>query len=163
MSTSSKRIPVGRIVGAFGIRGQVKVEPLTDFGERFDTGRILYLDGEPLKIKSSQFHKNQFLLGFSEVPDATAAERLQWKTLEADDDVDLDLEEDEYLTRDLIGLMVLTVEGRPLGKVDEVLPYPAQDVIVVGSIMIPAVKEFVKQVDLENKKIIVKLLEGMEE
>lgn len=156
------RIPVGRIVGAFGIRGQVKVEPLTDFAERFDKGRTLYLDGEPLEIKSTQFHKNQFLLGFAEVPDATAAERLQWKTLEADD-MELELEEDEYLTRDLIGLMVLTEEGRPLGKVDDVLPYPAQDVIVVGNIMIPAVKEFVKEVDLENKTIVVKLLEGMEE
>ena len=157
------RVIVGRIVGAFGIRGQLKVSPLTNFTERFEKGRTLYLDGEPLEIKSSQFHKKHFLLGFAEIPDATAAEKLQWKELEAEDDLHLELNEDEYLTQDLVGLMVLTEDGRPLGKVDEVLPYPAHDLLVVGKVMIPAVKKFVKEVDLEGKKIVVKLLEGMEE
>ena len=157
------RIRVGRIVGAFGIRGQVKVEPLTHFVERFDKGRILYLEGQPVEIKSSQFHKKHFLLGFAEVPDTNAAETLQWKDLEADDDIVPELDEDEYLTEDLIGLMVLTEEGRPLGKVDEVLPYPAHDVLVVGKIMVPAVEEFVKEVDLDGKRIVVRLIEGMED
>ena len=58
---------------------------------------------------------------------------------------------------------MITKEGRPLGKVDQVLPYPAHDVLVVGKIMIPAVQEFVKEVDLEGKRIVVKLLEGMED
>jgi 16S rRNA processing protein RimM len=161
--TASKRIAVGRIDGAFGIKGQLKVTPLTDFVERFDEGRTLYLDGEPLEIRSSQWHKNHFLLGFDEIPDATAAEKLQWKTLEADAEEEFELGEDEYRTKDLVGLLAVTEEGRPLGKVDQVLPYPAQDILVVGSLMVPAVKEFVKEVDLEGGKIVLRLLEGMEE
>ncbi|HRK23221.1 MAG TPA: ribosome maturation factor RimM [Fimbriimonadaceae bacterium] len=161
--SDSERVPVGRIVGAFGIRGQVKVEPLTDFLERFDKGAVLYLDGEPLRITGSQIHKGRILLSFKEVPDANAAEKLQWKTLEADPIEDLELEEDEFLTEDLIGLLVLTEDGRPLGKVDNVLPYPAQDILVVDRLMIPAVKEFVRSVDLEKGQIVVRLLEGMEE
>jgi 16S rRNA processing protein RimM len=163
MEGSVKRIPVGRIVGAFGIRGQVKVQSLTDFTERLDKGRTVYLDAEPIVIKASQVHKNQFLLTFDGIPDATTAEKLQWKTLEADADNGPELDEDEFLSEDLVGLMVLTEEGRPLGKVDEVLPYPAQDILVVGKLMIPAVKEFVREVDLEGKTIKVKLLEGMED
>lgn len=159
----SERVPVGRIVGAFGIRGQVKVEPLTDFLERFDKGAILYLDGEPMRVAGSQIHKGRILLTFREIPNANAAERLQWKTLEADPIEDFELEEDEYLTEDLIGLMVITDDGRPLGKVDKVLPYPAQDILVVDRLMIPAVKEFVRSVDLDKGQIVVHLLDGMEE
>lgn len=156
------RIAVGRIVGSFGIKGQLKVTPLTEFVERFDKGRTLYLEGEPLKIAASHFHKGQFLLSFKEIPDKTSADRLQWKELEADADLVPELEEDEFMTKDLVGLPVFTVEGRPLGKVDEVLPYPAHDILVVGHVMIPAVKQFVKEVDLEMGQIVVELIEGME-
>jgi len=162
MSSLPDRIPIGRIVGAFGIKGQVKVTPLTDFEERFDKGQTVYLDGEPWVIKTSQWHKGHFLLGFAEVPDATAAEKLQWKTLEAEPGEGPELEADEFLTQDLIGLLVLDEGGRTLGKVDEVLAYPAHDILVVGKLMIPAVKEFVQDVDLEEHRIVVKLIEGME-
>src|SRR5690242_10361805 len=121
MKESAKRIPVGKIAGAFGIRGQVKVTPLTDFDERFDKGKTVYLDGQPLKIQASQWHKSHFLLTLQGVEDATTAERLQWKVLEADADEHPKLDEDEFLTEDLIGLLVLTEEGRPIGKVDQVL------------------------------------------
>jgi 16S rRNA processing protein RimM len=163
MKDSPNRITIGKIAGAFGIRGQVKVTPLTAFNERFDKGQTVFLDGQPLKIKASQWHKSHFLLTLEGIEDATSAENLQWKTLEAEAGDGPELDEDEYLTKDLIGLLVFTEEGRPLGKVDRVLPYPAHDILVVGPLMIPAVKEFVKAVDLENKTIAVHLLEGMEE
>jgi 16S rRNA processing protein RimM len=157
------RVVVGRIVGAFGIKGQVKVQALTEFHERFEKGATLYLDGEPLRVQTSQWHKGHFLLGFREVPDASAAESLQWKNLEAVADYRRELEEGEFLTDDLIGLLVLTEEGRPLGKVDDVLPYPAHDILVVGKLMIPAVQQFVRSVDLEAGQMVVELLPGMED
>ncbi len=161
--TASQRIPVGRIVGAFGIRGQVKVELLTDFEERLAKGATVFLRGEPIKIKAAQWHKHQLLLSFAEVPDMTAAEALQWEYLEADAGDVPALEEDEYFSKDLVGLAVFTVDGRPLGKVEAVLDYPAHDVLNVDGILIPAVKQFVKEVDLEGQKIVVELIEGMEE
>lgn len=158
-----KRIPVGRIVGAFGLKGQLKVETLTAHTERFEKGATLYLDGEPLVIKGSQIHKGRLLLSFAEFPNLTAAEKLQWKTLEADALEEIELEEDEFMTEDLLGLMVLSEDGRPLGKVDQVLAYPAHDILVIGKIMIPAVKEFIRKVDIKQGQIVVRLLEGMEE
>lgn len=161
--TDPKRVPVGRIVGAFGLKGQLKVELQTEFMERFDKGATLYIEGEPYVVKGSQIHKGRLLLSFSEFPNLTAAEKLQWKTLEADPLESVELDDDEFMTKDLIGLMVLTEDGRPLGKVDQVLLYPAHDLLVVGKVMIPAVKEFVLRVDLEQAQIVVRLLEGMEE
>lgn len=161
--SDSERVPVGRIVGAFGIRGQVKVEPLTEYLERFDNGAILFLDSEPVRVAASQVHKGRILLSLDGITSATDAEKLQWKILEAEPLVRPELKEDEFLTRDLIGLEVQTEDGRRLGKVDQVLAYPAHDILAVGKLLIPAVKEFVLSVDLEAGEIVVRLLEGMEE
>jgi 16S rRNA processing protein RimM len=90
-----------------------------------------------------------------------AAEELRWKFLEAFPLEDPDLEDDEYLVEDLLGCRVVTEAGEDLGVLDEVEPMPAQDVYRVGEIRIPAVKEFVREIDLENKVITVRLIPGM--
>ena len=70
------------------------------------------------------------------------------------------MEENEFFTEDLIGLKVVTTDGQELGVVDDVLGAPAQDILVIGEVMIPAVKEFVKEVDLEAGLIRVELIPG---
>lgn len=154
-------IKIGQIMGAFGIKGWVKVKILTDFAERFDIGRRVRIEGEWQTIEDANVHGNQLMLKLSDVHDRNRAEELFKVFIEAMDAERPELEEDEYLTRDLIGLQVQTVGGEPLGKVDDVLPMPAHDVLVVGELMIPAVKAFVKNVDLERKSITVELIEGM--
>ncbi len=71
------------------------------------------------------------------------------------------MEEDEFLTEDLIGMRVITVEGQDLGEVEDVLRMPAHDVIQVGAVLIPAIKEFVKMVDFDTNSITVQLIPGM--
>ena len=154
-------VRVGQIVGAFGLRGQVKVEPLTDFMERFEKGSKLLLKGDWITVVDSSVHKGRPLLKLSGVDSATAAEALQWQYLEANAEERPELEEDEFFTEDLIGLAVFTDEGEKLGEVDDVLALPAQDVLKIGEIMIPVVKEFVKDVDLETGQITVHLIPGM--
>lgn len=154
-------IKIGQIVGAHGIQGFIKVEPMTDFLSRFDKGSRLRLDGEWVDVVQSSLHKGRPLIRLAHISDRTSAEKLQWKYLEAPEEEAPRLEEDEYLTDDLLDLEVFTEEGEKLGFVDDVLPMPAQDILVVGEIMIPLVKEFVKLVDLENEKIIVHLIPGM--
>lgn len=158
MSTE-KRTPVGKIVGAFGIKGQVKVEMITSFESRFDTGNTLFLDGKPIKIESSQFHKGRPLLKLSGINTMTEAEQQQWKILEAEGEPEM--EDDEYLMEDLVGLKVVTVEGEEIGKVDDIEDYPAHEVIVVGEIRIPLIEEFVKDIDLDNEVMTVRLIYGM--
>lgn len=156
-------VRVGRIVGAFGLRGQVKLELLTDFVGRFEKGKTYLVNGNEMELEGLSWHKERLLLKFVGVDTIDQAEALQWAYVEAHADELPPLEEDEYLTADLIGMMVVTRGGRELGPVSEVLALPAQDVLVVGEIMIPAVKQFVKSVDLQSRRIEVELIEGMEE
>jgi 16S rRNA processing protein RimM len=157
----SKFIRIGQIVGAFGLKGSVKVEALTDFEDRFLPGTRLRMKGEWVTIEDMRMHKGRPLLKLSGVKDLTAAEKLQWEYLEAPAKGERDLEEDEYLVDDLVGMKVVSTNGEELGVVEDVLPYPAQDVLKVGELMIPMVKEFVKNVDVKNEIIQVELLPGM--
>ncbi len=162
MPTHPEFIRLGQIVGAHGLKGQVKVHPLTQFLDSFAPGVRLKMGDDWVEIKESQLHKNRLLLKLVGVTDRNAAEALQWAYLEGKPE-DVELEDDEYRTEDLIGLEVFTIEGEALGKIDEVLPLPAQDVLKVGEILIPAVKEFVKSIDLKKKKVVVELIPGMQE
>jgi len=157
----SKTIRVGQIVGAFGIRGQVKVKALTDFIERFDVGRQVLLNGEWAEIKASSEHKGAIILSLGGVKDRTAAEALQWAYLEAVADERPELDEDEFLSSDLIGLEAVDKTGKKLGTVKRVDRYPAHDVLVVDQVLIPAVSEFVLDVDLKAKKIVLNPIPGM--
>lgn len=157
--SNTERTPVGRIAGAFGIKGQVKVEMISNFPARFDKGNVLFIDGAPYTIQTSQFHKGRPLLKLSGIDTMSAAEAMQWKILEAEGEPDL--EEDEYLLEDLVGLKVVTVEGEELGVVDDIEDYPAHEVIVVGEIRIPLIDHFVKDIDLDKEVMTVQLIYGM--
>ncbi len=152
---------VGQIVGAFGIKGQVKVKLLTDFEKRFHKGRRLLFNGEWTVIRDMMEHKGMVILTLDAIPDRTAAENAQWAYLDASADELPELDEDEFLTSDLIDLEVRLESGEVLGKVDAVHDYPAHDVIQVGDIMIPAVAEFVLDIDLDAEVMIVRLIPGM--
>lgn len=154
-------MPVGRIVGTRGLKGEMKVEVLTDFLERMDVGRRLRLDGRWVTVENARIHNDRLLLCLSGVNTIEEAEALYRKVLEAPTDERPELEEDEFVTADLIGLNVQTTDGENLGKVDDVLLMPAHDVLQVGEILIPMVKQFVKRVSLEEKLIEVQLIEGM--
>lgn len=157
-------IPIGQIVGAFGLKGELKVEPLTNIESRFSRGKLLRVEDKgDARIESVRFHKGRFLLKLDGFDSIEAAEAVQWKHIYVPEDDVPELEEGEYLVEDLIGLRVRTVDGREIGKVDDVLPYPAHDILVVGSIMIPAVPEFVEMIDFDDEVITVRLLEGMED
>lgn len=155
----SERVIIGKIVGAFGIRGQVKVEMITSFPSRFDKGNTVFIDGKPVLIEASQFHKGRPLLKLKGISTMTEAENLQWKLLEAEGDVELD--EDEFMMDDLIGLKVLTLEGEELGVVEAIEHYPAHDVVLVSEIRIPLIKEFIDEIDLDKEIMVVQLIYGM--
>jgi 16S rRNA processing protein RimM len=160
---AGETVRVGQIVGAFGLKGEVKVQPLTDFHERFAKGARLRLSGDWVTVEASREHRGRFVLKLSGINDATAAERLQWQYLEGPADEKPELEEGEYLVEDLVGLRVVTTDGEELGEVDEVMEYPAHEVLEVGDMMIPLVSQFVKNIDLDQKVIQVELIPGMRE
>ncbi len=165
-------LAVGHIVGVHGLRGEVKVEPYTDFPERFDAGNVM-LVGEQLQemeIESSRPHKTHILVKLKEVRSREDAELLrnQWILIEEEEAAGL--EEDHFWVHEILGLSVLTEDGRKLGEVIDVLHTGANDVYVVKlvpaingqkELLIPAIADVVKNVDLEQEQMVIALLPGM--
>lgn len=154
-------VPVGQIVATFGLKGDVKVNPATNIESRFKKGAVLVMNGQPTKILTSRLQKKQYVLTLEGVDGIAAAEKLQWTYLYVAEDERPELEQDEYMVDDLVGMKVVTTDGQELGVVDDVLNYPAHDLLVIGDLLIPAVAEFVEMVDFDAETITVRLIEGM--
>ncbi len=164
---------IGKIVGVHGVRGDVKVKPESDVFERQieSLSEIPVYRGtkkENLKIESMKPHKDLYIVKFEGVNDRTAAEERIGSEIWIDKNSQVELEEGEYYFSDLLGCDVFTEDGKKIGKVVEILEQPASHILEVEKsdgkrILIPFINQFVKEVDLKNKKILVSLLEGMEE
>ncbi|HLF71194.1 MAG TPA: ribosome maturation factor RimM [Dehalococcoidia bacterium] len=158
-------IAVGRIVSAHGIRGEVKVEPLTDFPERFDKGAELLLDGAPLRIETSRWQEHLVVLKLSGVASRGAAELLRGKRLMVPEPRVL-LEHGRYYQHEIVGLRVEDENGEHLGEVADVLATGANDVYVVrgerGELLLPAVEPVIKEVDVAGGRLVVELMPGLE-
>lgn len=124
-------------------------------------GTRLFLNGAWVEVERFQIHKGRPILALSGIKDRNQAETLRGAYLETVVTKRPDLTEDEFLVEDMIGLKVVTSDGEELGFVDEVLAYPAQDILKIGDIMIPMVKQFVKSIDMEAELITVELIPGM--
>ncbi|MBC8064765.1 MAG: 16S rRNA processing protein RimM [Chlorobia bacterium] len=154
-------LKVGRIVSTHGLKGQVKVEVLTDFDQRLAKGERLMLKDDWVTVEISQWQGKKMLMKLSGVDSIEAAAALKWEFLSVPADSEMEMEEDQFLVEDLVGLTVVTVGGMVLGKVDRVEAYPAQDILIIGDLMIPFVEQFVKEVDEETQTIKVELIPGM--
>jgi 16S rRNA processing protein RimM len=134
---------------------------LTDFPQRFAPKRRVFAGDQTLVVKSAHWHQGQARVIFVGVETPELAESMRDTILYADPNDHLDLEADEFRVGDLVGRMVVTEGGKSLGPLDKVLPYPAQDLLVIGDLMIPFASEFV--VAIEPDRIVVRLIEGMED
>lgn len=152
---------LGRIVGAFGLDGTCKVQPVTDFPERFDAGEHVWLRGEPVEIVDAHWHKGQVRIQIEGVSTVEAAEELIGESLTLPKDARPKLGRNEYYHDQLLGLNVEDESGKVLGTVQEVVPAPASDLLRIGDTLIPIVKQFVLKVDLKARSITVRLIPGM--
>jgi 16S rRNA processing protein RimM len=152
-------IRVGQVTGAYGLDGAVKVEPLTDFDDRFDAGARLMLDGCERKVEWSREGHPGLVIKFHGIDNRTLAELCRGRYLEVPDGEMRTLEAGRFYHRQLVGLAVVTSGGKALGVLEEILERPANDVWVSreGAIehLIPATKDAVVQVDLAGRRIVV--------
>ena len=155
---------VGRIGRAHGVLGEATIEIRTDLpDERFLVGVRLETDpatNGPLTIESARDHNGILLLKFLEVKDRTAVERVRDTLLLAEVDMSAQAQfEDEYHVQQLIGCEVVLDSGVKIGVLTDVLNLPGQDMLAIngdrGEILIPFIMEFVPEVDLVNRKIVV--------
>jgi len=159
--TQGKLAQIGRIVGAHGTRGQVKVEPLTDFPIRLTTGTRVKINEDWRVVKEFFIHKERPILRLEGITDRNAAEALRGSFVEAILTGRPPMGPDEFLVDDLVGLAVRTTDGQELGVIDDVLRYPAQDLLKIGELLIPLVHEFVTSIDLDQGTLEVRLIPGM--
>jgi len=166
----SRNVRVGMIVNTQGLRGEVRVYPLTDYKERFEELDHVYLENESndrLNIEKVKYRKNLVILKFKNYDSINDVEKFKDLYLYIKEDDLRKLPKDTYYIIDLIGSMVYDSEDNLLGELIDVIQNTAQDIYVINlekenkEILIPAVKEFIKYIDIENKIIKVNLIEGM--
>jgi 16S rRNA processing protein RimM len=164
---------VGKIVNTHGIRGEVRVISRTDFPEeRYKKGKTLYVakengDMAPVTISAHRKHKQFDLLTFEGFPNINDVEQFKGLLLKVPASEEVELEEGEFFYHQIIGCSVFSDEGEELGKIKEILSPGANDVWVIkrkgfgSDILIPYIPSVVKSVDINEKKVVITVLEGL--
>jgi 16S rRNA processing protein RimM len=156
---------VGRILAPWGIRGEVKVEVLTDFPERFAPQKVVYLNTRPLEIESCHPHKQHLVVKLATIDSVEDAERLRGQVITIPSSELYPLLQGQYYTFQLIGLKVLTTDGEYLGQIADIMTTASNDVYIVkgkrGEILIPAIEDVVKSIDLEKGEMVIEAIEGL--
>jgi 16S rRNA processing protein RimM len=158
-------IAVGRVLATWGAKGQLKVNPETDFPQRFNPGATVYIDRKPVTIESAITHRGKLLVKLTNVDTIDDASKLVGKSMEIVLSQVNPLPEGRYYHFQLIGLEVRTTRGECLGKIIEIMTTGSNDNYVVrgakGEILIPAIAEVVKAVDLDKGLMTVEAMDGL--
>lgn len=160
-------IVVGKVVAPFGVRGEVKVVILTEFPDRLSKGNTVtlrYPDGKFVQtaINASRPNKGGLLISFEGPKTRMEARELKDAEIVIDRGDVKKLPKDQFYLFELVGLNVVTDDGRELGVVEEVLQGGANDVYVTSDqICIPAIKQVVKSIDVKTGKIVIHPIPGL--
>lgn len=161
---TKQHLEAGKVTSTHGVRGEVRIQPWTNSPEFLCGFKTLYIDGAPLKVLLSRPHKTGVITLFEGVDSIDAAVRLKNKTVYIDRS-DAHLEAGEHFISDLIGLSAIDdVTGEELGKISEIITLHPNNVYVINGkreILVPAVPEFVKKINLDEGRITFSLIEGM--
>lgn len=163
-------LEIGQIVNTFGVKGMVKVVPFTDNVERFEQLKSVFLEKnnkiEEKEVEETKYHKNMILVRFKNIETIEEAEKYVNAYLKVDRENAIKLEDDEYFIADLLGSQVYTDENELLGKLEDIYNTGSNDIYVIKDekgkqILLPAIADVIKNIDVENQKIIVHILEGL--
>ena len=165
-----KQLQVGVISSTHGVRGEVKVFPTTDDVTRFRQLKKVYLDTGremlPLEIQNVKFFKQFAILKFRGIDNINDIEKYRGKSLMIDREDAVDLDEDEYFIADMIGMKVCTEDGSEFGTLKDVMETGANDVYIIdslehGEVLIPAIRECILDVDMDEERMTIHLMEGL--
>jgi 16S rRNA processing protein RimM len=159
-------IKIGKITAPVGIKGEVRVYAFTDEVTRFSQISEVLIGQTSYGILSVRYQKGMVVLKLDGVEDRSAAEGLRGKELFLSREDLWDVPQGTYFIRDLIGMTVRTDEGIVVGTLTDVIQHPSQDLYEISksegdSFLLPAVSEFVLQVDIAARIMTVRLIEGM--
>ena len=152
-------ITIGQIVRALGIKGELKVKPLTDDAQRYKALKVVYIKNKPYRIEHIRLDDEFVCLKLLGIDDRNGAEHLRDEFLEIDRINAVPLEEGSYFIADIIGCKLFTDDGDEKGKVTDVSQYGAADVFTVcdgkNKLRFPFFKKIIVKVDVETGIIIV--------
>lgn len=166
----TKYLEIGQIVNTFGIKGMVKVKPFTDNIERFSNLEKIYIKNKSgqteYKIQEVKYHKNMVLIKFEGIENPEQADLLRNSYLMVDRETEEPLEAGRYYIVDMIGLDVFTDDNEYLGKLEDIYNTGSNDIYVVKNelgkqVLLPAIEDVIKNIDMDNKKVIVHLIPGL--
>ena len=160
---------IGEVSGTFGVRGDLKVRPQTDFPDHFLRAKTLYLGAEhrPYPVASASLHMQQIILHLAGIDTMTEAERLRNQPLSIPTAELTPLAPDQFYQHDIVGLRVRHVNGQLLGVITDIIVTGANDIYLVRNehtgveAMLPAVKEFITSVDMASGEITVNPIPGL--
>lgn len=163
-------LEIGKIVNTSGLKGLLKISPLTDDITRFEDLDIIYIqkakDLIEFKIQEVKYSKNMVLLKLEGIDTIEEAEKYRNCYIKINRKDAVELEDNSYFIVDIIGSEVFTEEGEDLGKVVDVFQTGSNDVYTVKNlegkeILLPAIEDVIKNIDIENKKIVIHLMDGL--
>lgn len=156
-----ERVRIGYIRRAVGLRGEVEVEPLTNDPARFSMGLSVHAGSTVRQVETVRGGAPTLVIKLAGVDDRTIAEGLRGKYLEVETSEAQPLPDGSYYHWQLVGLEVVDVDGGSVGRVADVLQYPANDVYVVtqggAEILVPALAQVVREIDLSAGRMVVDL------
>ena len=163
-------LEIGKIVNTFGIKGMIKVKPFSDDITKFEQLKKIYIKNQKEKkeyiIEEVKYHKNMVMLKLQGINNIEEAEKLRNSYITVSRKDVKPLQEGEYYIVDLLGLDVFTDEDEHLGILDDIFNTGSNDIYVVKDgqgkqILLPAIAEVIKEINIDSKKIIVHLIEGL--
>lgn len=163
MKEEKQFIEIGKVINTHGVRGDLKVEPWADTPDAIVGVRKIRLDDGSEYRMSARIHGRFLIAHLKGVESVEEAMKLRDRILLADRR-DIAKPKDRYFVQDLLGLEVYSEEGSLLGKLTDILDYPAGSVYVVSGErehLIPENGGFIREIDLENGRILVQTIEGM--
>ncbi|WP_251860295.1 ribosome maturation factor RimM [Clostridium sp. Marseille-Q2269] len=155
-------LAVGEIINTHGIKGEVKVYPLTDDMKRFKKLKQIFIDGEERKILSCKLQPNNVVLKIEGIDSIEEANKYRRKLLEIKRENSVKLPEGSYFIADLMECTVIDENGIEIGQISDVIKTGSNDVYEVKGeqeVLVPAIKDIVTNIDIENKTITIRPLE----
>lgn len=156
---------MGRVLAPAGVRGEVRVEVSSGVPQRFAPGDVVYIEGSRYQVRDRRHVPGGMVVRFHGIDSRNAAEALRGKRVHVREKAVPPPPEDTYYYYQVLGMQVVTVEGEEVGAVTEILTTGANDVYVVRregkETLVPAIADVVVEVDVERRRMVVDLPEGL--